>query len=217
MKVKNDFPDVDLTLKKLRRFVQTVEELKEKEEDNEKIKDYESDLVYVDQFIDSIEKYLDCVCNSDARVERMRKSGAEIKDIQDFAESEDKRRTHYHSSIIMSMIMIDRLSQAYGLSRVFDYAEEFSSEYSELIPSTREQKAKMTERARIKRREMGNFGLYIAATVTAGMNREYMISDDEAREFASCESDKSKTNYELHRSVVNSSNKLKGNMRDIVK
>lgn len=217
MKVKNDFPDVELTLKKLRRYVQTLEERREKEQDPEEKEIYELDLKLVDDFIEAVEKYLDSVCNSEYRIERVRQSGVEVKELQDFIESEDKKRTGYHSSIIMNMVMIDRMAVCHGLTKVFDYAEEFEKDFSQLLPTSRQEKSQMTERARIKRREMGNFGLYIAASVTAGMDKDYMISDKEARAFASCESDDIKTDYELHRSVKSTKGKFKRNMNDIIK
>lgn len=214
MKVKNDFPAVDRVLSKLRELVKVSEDKINKNLPDAKLAKLALD--YVDEFIESIGNYLDAVCNTEDRIAKFKNSGADIGEIQEMISSEDAKRTSYHSKIIMTMVMIDRISEKLGVQKVFDYAEEFQGDASRLTPSTAEEKAKMTERERIKRREMGNFGLYIAASVTAGMSREYMISDDEARQFASCEGDTVEVAPVIMKKVKLGSKGLKNNMDNII-
>jgi len=178
--VKNYFPDVDRVLSKLKQYVRFFEEKKGKEIDEDEAKE---NLNEVDEFIEAIQKYLDSVCNDENRIEKFKRQRDSVEEIQQYIEELDNKRTRYHSSIISSMIRIDRIATRNGIAKVFDYAEEFEKEYSALIPNTIEGKQKMTERERIKRRELGNFGLYIAASVTVGLE----MSDKEMRDFASCE------------------------------
>lgn len=215
MKVDNDFPDVDRVLAKLRDFVSYWEQRKNTHPAEKDMCD--SSIKIVDGFIDAIGKYLDSVCNADDRIARFRNTATESKEIQDMVASEDKKRTSYHSEIIINMLMIDRISSRCGRPKVFDYAEEFQENFFALLPSTVEEKSRMSERERVKRRELGNFGLYIAASVTAGMSKEYLISDEEAREFASCEDDKVKASSAIVNKVKAGSKGLKRNMDNLIK
>jgi len=167
----------------------------------------------VEDFINAIQKYLDSVCNAEDRISRARQTCNNTEDIKYVIESEDSNRTRYHSQIITSMILIDRISTLKGLGKVFDYAEEFQNDFASLTPNSIEEKAKMSPRARIKRREMGNLGLYIGASLTAGMSKEFMITDDEAREFASCESDIVNPDRTIYGKVKQSSRKFEDNIR----
>ena len=220
MKVKNDFPKVDKVLIALKQYVEYFENLKVKSTDTKEIKFCENALKQVDTFISAREKYLDSVCNGEDRIRKAKedanRQAISIEELQQIISDEDKRRTNNHSSIIMSMVMIDRIATLKGLNIIFDYAEEFQSDFQKLIPSTPQEKSKMSERERIKRREIGNFGLYIGASVTAGMHRDYMLTDDEARAFASCESDKKNSDFEIQRKVKNSMSSLKGNITNIL-
>lgn len=182
MRVKNDFPDVDRVLSKLRQYVAFFEDKKGKEVDEEDANFY---LEQVDDFISAIENYLDSVCNDEDRIMRFREQHDSPEDIVEYVQDLDNKRTRYHSNIISNMIMIDKVSKMHGLFKVFDYAEEFEDSFVPLTPKTIEQKRQMTERQRIKRREMGNFGLYIAASVTVGLD----MPDKEMRDFASAETE----------------------------
>ena len=215
MEVKNDFPDVDRVLKKLKNYVDFYEERKVTQPSEKAF--CESALQLVDRFIDAIGKYLDSVCNGDDRISKIRNSGADIKEIQEMVSAEDKMRSVNHSEIITTMLMIDRLASKLGQQRVFDYGEEFQDNFFPLIASSVEEKAKMSEKARIKRRELGNFGLYIGASVTAGMSKDHLISDEEAREFASCEGDKQKSSPEIMREVKFGAKGLKNNMNNLLR
>ena len=215
MKVDNDFPDVDRVLRKLKELVRYCEERMNTHPAEKGTCQMAINLV--DGFIDAVGKYLDSVCNGDDRIAKFRNSGADIKEVQDMISAEDRARTLHHSDIIMKMIMIDRVSSVLGLPKVFDYAEEFQDSFSDLTPSTPEEKSKMSERARIKRREMGNFGLYIGASVTAGMQKEHFISDDEARIFASCEDDTVKASPVVLGKVKSSTKSYKKNIDRIIK
>jgi len=213
MKVKNDFPNVDSVLRKLKGFSSYFKDKKRNTQDIEELEDCEFSLSFVESFVNAIEKYLDCVCNEDMRIQKMRENIKNSEELKDAIQNDDNNRTRTHSEIITNMIMIDRMSDLYGLKRVFDYAEEFDKDYSLLTPSTIEEKQKMTERQRIKRREMGNFGLYIAAAVTAGVSREAKdISDNDLREFANCEGDNSKTDSNIFYRVKSHSHSLKRNV-----
>lgn len=215
MRVDNNFPDVDRVLSKLRQYVNSFEE---KKKTNLQAKsDCESALSLVDSFITAVGKYLDSVCNGPDRISKFRNSGTDTKEIQEMISAEDKARSTYHSDIIMNMLMIDRIASRNGLQRVFDYAEEFQDNFFPLIASTVEEKSKMSERARVKRRELGNFGLYIGASVTAGMSKDYLISDKEAREFASCEDDFVKASPEVITKVKLGSYGYKKNMDDMLR
>ena len=136
----------------------------------------------------------------------------------------DEMRTTWHSQIIRNMSIIDNVSKTRGLPKVFDYAEEFENCISKLTPNVKDKKAKanMTERERIKRRELGNFGLYIAASVTVGLD----MSDREMRDFASCEDDNVyKRSDNMREAYYNVQDRLKKlgtkkvtrNMNDMVK
>lgn len=213
MKVKNDFPNVDKVLRKLKEYTTHFRNLQTKTQDKTTIEQCKMALSFVDFFVDSIEKYLDSVCNGDMRIQRVKETSMNDENIKFAIETEDQIRTTRHSSIIESMIWIDRCSEKFGLSRVFDYAEEFQNGYSALVPNTIEEKMEMTERERIKRREMGNFGLYIAAAVTAGVSREASeITDDDLREFANCEGDKVRVDTDIFRRVKSNSHALKRNV-----
>lgn len=214
MKVKNDFPNVDKVLRKLKEFSTHFKELQQTSKEKDEIEDCEFALKFVESFVNSIEKYLDSVCNGDIRIQRIKESTSNIEDIQYAIESEDKMRTLNHSAIITDMAMIDRMADIYGLERVFDYAEEFDKDYTKLTPSSIKEKQQMTERQRIKRRELGNFGLYIAAAVTAGVSREAAeITDDDLREFANCEGDSVKVDTNIFYKVKSNSNALKRNVK----
>lgn len=217
MKVKNDFPNADRVLGKLRGFVQHFETKKQNSQETATVDACDRALKLVDDYINAIERYLDSVCNSEDRIARVRQTANDIEEVQAFIQSEDQTRTTNHSSIIRAMIVIDRIAARNGLSKVFDYAEEFEQDYTKLTPITVQQKSEMTERARVKRREMGNFGLYIAASVTAGINKEFMISDDEARQFAGCESENLRGDIELQRKVKMSAKGLEKNMENIIR
>lgn len=214
MKVDNNFPDVDRVLSKLRQFVKYFDDRKITHPAEKAT--CESALGLVDSFIDAIGKYLDSVCNGPRRIFELRNSAADIKEKQEMISAVDKVRSTNHSDVIMNMLMIDRVASRLGLPMVFDYAEEFQDNFFPLIASTVEEKAKMTERARIKRRELGNFGLYIGASVTAGMNKEYFITDEEAREFASCEDDYIKASPDIIKKVTLGSKGYKNNMKQII-
>jgi hypothetical protein len=63
---------------------------------------------------------------------------------------------------------------------------------------------------------MGNFGLYIAAAVTAGVSREAAeITDEDLREFANCEGDSVKVNTDVFYKVKDNSKALKRNVNVI--
>lgn len=214
MKVKNDFPNVDKVLRKLKELNEYVTKTIEENNENS-IAKYA--LEYIKGFVISIERYLDSVCNADMRIAKVRESTRDSQVIRDAIQEEDKLRSDYHSEIIVNMVMIDRCAEKLGLSRVFDYAEEFQNQYTLLTAHTVEEKARMTERQRIKRREMGNFGLYIAAAVTAGVSREAAeITDDDLREFANCDGDKVSVNTDIFRRVKENSHSLKRNMDIII-
>ncbi|MBR5227054.1 MAG: DUF3232 domain-containing protein [Clostridia bacterium] len=215
MKVKNDFPKIDTVIRKLKDYVRYFErkqeELKTSTDERAK-KQCEFRLKYVDDFIKSIENYLDSVCNGDARIEKFRISTDDIKAIQDAIEQEDRLRTARHSAVITNMIMIDRTCKRENMEMVFDYADEFVDSYSSLLPNSVAEKSRMTERERIKRRELGNFGLYIAASVTAGM----VMEDREIREFANCEGDVPKVDTNTFTKVKDNSKGVKRNMNIIL-
>lgn len=214
MKVNNNFPNVDRVLAKLREFVKVCEARANSSSQDKDI--CKNALGLVDAFVDSIGRYLDSVCNGDDRIARFRSTGPDTKELQEMVAAEDSARTSNHSNIIINMIMIDRIASRLGLQRVFDYAEEFQNDFFSLTPSTPEGKSKMSERARVKRRELGNFGLYIGASVTAGMSKEHLISDEEAREFASCEDDVVKASPEIMQKVKMASRGYKKNMDSII-
>lgn len=214
MRVNNDFPNVDRVLSKLKEFVRCCEQRRVTHPTQQGICD--TGIAKVDEFIDAIGNYLDSVCNGEDRIAKCRNSGADAREIQQMVASEDSRRTLNHSQIIITMVMIDRIASILGIKKVFDYAEEFQADYSSLLPSTVEEKSRMTERQRVKRRELGNFGLYIAASVTAGISKDYMISDDEAREFASCEDDVVKASTAVLRKVKSVSKGVRNNMDNIL-
>ena len=209
MRVKNDFPNVDGVLRKLKEFSQYFQ--------NQGKEDplAETAMQTIEEFINAIQNYLDSVCNAQDRIAKARRT-CNTEDLQYIIESEDSKRTLYHSEIISSMVFIDRLATAVGLKKVFDYAEEFQDSFDQLTPNTVEEKLRMPERARIKRREMGNFGLYIGASLTAGMDKKYMISDDEAREFAGCESDNVDVDTTVYDKVKDTSNKFKRNIAEVL-
>lgn len=214
MKVDNDFPNVDRVLAKLKEFINYCEE---RMKTNPTEQAFLTRAVgFVDDFIDAVGKYLDSVCNGDDRIAKFRNTGADTREVQAMVTEEDRTRTANHSAIIMNMLMIDRIASRFGLQKVFDYAEEFQDDFSVLTPSTVEEKAQMSERARIKRRELGNFGLYIGASVTAGMSREHFINDDEAREFASCEDDTVKASRTVLKKVQASAKGYKSNIESIL-
>ena len=221
MRVKNDFPDVDRVLSKLRNYVRTLEQKKEAEKDPEEKEWIQEDMHYVDDFITAISRYLDSVCNGEDRIERANQQYSEVEDIQAIVKMEDEKRTLYHSNIIRTMMMIDKTALSYGIDKVFDYSGEFTN-FSQLTPNSPEEKSRMSMEARIKRREMGNFGLYIAASVTAGINKNIMLTDDEARTFASCESDniintlQAKTNKEIYDKVKENSKIVRKNIEKIL-
>ena len=214
MRVDNNFPNVDSVLRKLKEYVDFFEERKRTHPEEAQICD--SNLHLVDDFIEAVGKYLDSVCNGDDRISKVRNSGAEPREIREKVAEEDKARTEYHSAIIINMILIDRMAEGQGLRRVFDYAEEFQHDFFSLTPNSVEEKAEMTERQRVKRRELGNFGLYIGASVTAGMSKEHLISDEEAREFASCEDDKVQASQAVMWKVKAASKGYKNNMDQII-
>ena len=217
MRVKNDFPDADRVLSKLKRYVEVLNEKKAQETDEKQKERYSYYLKTVHEFITSVANYLDSVCNSQDRIERARQQYADSADIRQVIQDEDNARSFNHSNIIKTMVLIDRISTKLGCNKIFDYAEEFENNYAELIATNIDEKQRMSERARIKRREMGNFGLYIAATVTAGMNREIMLTDDEAREFASCESDDRAQDIQLYNKVKLGSRGAVKSLEDIIK
>lgn len=215
MKVNNDFPNVDKVLRKLKEFTNFFRE-KQNDCDKTELEDCEFSESLVEEFVGAIEKYMDSVCNADTRIRKIRESTSDLEEIQYAVEREDKMRTNHHSDIITNMIMIDRMADIYKLPRVFDYAEEFDKDFSRLIPSSIEEKKEMTERERIKRREMGNFGLYIAAAVTAGVSREAQnITDDDLREFANCEGDTVNANSDVFYKIKSNSQGLKRNINYI--
>ena len=207
MQVKNNFPNVDKILRKLKEYNEYFMNAGKEE------RVAKTALNTVEDFINAIQKYLDSVCNAEDRISRARQTCNNTEDIKYVIESEDSNRTRYHSQIITSMILIDRISTLKGLGKVFDYAEEFQNDFASLTPNSIEEKAKMSPRARIKRREMGNLGLYIGASLTAGMSKEFMITDDEAREFASCESDIVNPDRTIYGKVKQSSRKFEDNIR----
>jgi len=207
VQVKNNFPNVDKILRKLKEYNEYFMNAGKEE------RVAKTALNTVEDFINAIQKYLDSVCNAEDRISRARQTCNNTEDIKYVIESEDSNRTRYHSQIITSMILIDRISTLKGLGKVFDYAEEFQNDFASLTPNSIEEKAKMSPRARIKRREMGNLGLYIGASLTAGMSKEFMITDDEAREFASCESDIVNPDRTIYGKVKQSSRKFEDNIR----
>lgn len=211
MKVKNDFPKIDTVIRNLKDYVRYFEkkqgELKTSTDERAK-KLCEFSLKYVDEFIDSIQKYLDSVCNGDDRIEKFRMATDDVAQIQDAIEQEDKLRTSRHSAVIKSMVMIDRACKRENMELVFNYADEFIQDYASLMPNTLQEKSKMSERERIKRRELGNFGLYIAASVTAGLT----MDDREIREFANCEGDVPKVDTDVFRNVKAKSSGVKRNI-----
>lgn len=216
MKVNNNFPNVDKVLKKLKEFTNFFREKRNNANELE-LEDCEFAEDFVEKFVSSIEKYLDSVCNADIRIRKIKESTSDIKEVQYAVQREDQMRTGHHSNIISSMIMIDRMADIYKLPRVFDYAEEFDKDFSRLTPSSIEEKREMTERERIKRREMGNFGLYIAAAVTAGVSREAQnITDDDLREFANCEGDTVNANSDVFYKIKSNSQGVKRNINYII-
>ena len=70
------------------------------------------------------------------------------------------------------MTIIDRISEQNGLPKVFDYAEEFEKNVGPLLAQNWKDKQRMNAREREKRREIGNFGLYLAAGVTVGLEMD---------------------------------------------
>ena len=219
MKVENNFPKSDRVLYKLKQFSKFFEEKQKQQISEEEMDDCESAMNAVDNYIDAIERYLDSVCNAEDRISQARKEAEKKGDNEELIyviKREDDRRTVNHSSIILSMTMIDRLAKKYNIEKVFDYAEEFEHESGKIAVMSGEEKAKLTSRERTKRRELGNFGLYIAASVTAGMSKEHMIDDDEAREFANTETGENKSDPEIRRKVKESSINLKRNMERII-
>lgn len=212
MKVRNDFPNVDSVLRKLKEYNSYFRQMQKTSNDEDDLFFAEQALGNVATFIESIEKYLDSACNMESRIQKVKQSTRDTTTIQEFVDDEEDRRTLRHSQVIQNMTLIDKFADLYGLSRVFDYAEEFQQDCSELTPS-REGKKYMSERARIKRREMGNFGLYIAAAVTAGVSREAAeITDDDLREFADCEGDTVKVDTGIFNKVKENSKALKRNV-----
>ena len=220
MKVKNDFPDVDRVLSKLRRYVAFFEEKKGTEIDEEEANE---NLEEVDKFIHAMEKYLDSVCNDEDRIRKFKEKRDSVEEIQNYIVELDNRRTRQHSTIIETMILIDRECRRREMPPVFDYAEEFENNYAVLTPTTQKEKSKMTERQRIKRREMGNFGLYIAASVTVGLD----MPDKEMRDFASAETEVVDSNkaqeirqaYDIVKNRINKSSvsKVSKNMNDMLR
>ena len=182
MSVKNNFPNIDSVLRKLRDYVRFFEQKKGKEIDEEEAND---NLKEVEEFIQAIENYLDSVCNDEKRIAIFKSKRDSREEIQDYIGELDDKRTLYHSHIISKMTIIDRIAQRYGLNKVFDYLEEFEKDTSPLLAIDWRGKKEMSPRAREKRRELGNFGLYIAAGVTVGLE----MSDKEIRDFSSCESE----------------------------
>lgn len=213
MKVENNFPDIDKVLRNLKDFVSFLKESKENSQEELDKEIAEDGLKKVEDFTESISNYLDNICNGPKRIEREKEKTDDLDAIRDFIENEDKKRTSNHSRIIMSMIMIDRYAQMYKRDLVFGYEEEYLKDYSHLIANSPEEKSKMSERDRIKRRELGNFGLYIAAGVTAGLE----LDEKEIRDFASAESDSRKCDPLTLRKVTEKSSGVKTNMDAILK
>jgi len=217
MSVKNNFPNIDSVLRKLRDYVRFFEEKKGKEIDEEEANEY---LGEVDDFINSIEKYLDSVCNDERKLEQFKSKTDSREEIQSYMGELDDKRTGYHSSIISQMAIIDRIAQAFGLNKVFDYLDEFEKNVGPLVASSWKDKSKMSPREREKRRELGNFGLYIAAGVSVGLE----MSDKEIRDFSSCEVELKNEKQEMERSESHKKVKLeykrnlvKNNMKDMLR
>ena len=212
MVVKNDFPNADKVLRKLKYLTEHAKKIKETSNDEIQIKRANRTLDFIKDYIDAISNYLDSVCNADKRIQKKRERTDNKEDLQYFVEEEDRKRTNYHNSIIDSMCMVDRSAVLLGEEKPFDYAEEYTAEYSPLIVSSIEAKKKMTERDRVKRREMGNFGLYIAASITAGLE----MDDREVRSFASCESDNIEVDPVIYNKIVEKSHNVKANMNKAI-
>ena len=217
MSVKNNFPNIDSVLRKLREYVRFFEEKKGKEIDEEEAKE---NLAEVDTFIEAIENYLDSVCNDEKRVEKFKSRTYSREDIQNYISELDDKRTRNHSSIISQIAIIDRIAQTYGLNKVFDYLEEFEKNTAPLLANSWKDKKGMSSRAREKRRELGNFGLYIAAGVSVGLE----MSDKEIRDFSSCEveikNDREKIARRESHAKVKSQHKrnlVKDNMKDMLR
>lgn len=219
MRVENDFPKVDTVLRKLKEFVEFFDKKSQTETDEKEIKKCKFAKYLVEEYTSSIASYLDSVCNAEIRIAQATINSTDLKEVQNLIQEEDKRRTMYHSSVIQTMIQIDTFAQREGIDKVFDFAGEFEKDYNILMPETIEEKKRMPEAARIKRREMGNFGLYVAASITAGIEREdqYRINDDEARNFAACEGELQKTDNDTYMKVRVASKKVKRNMEDIIR
>lgn len=216
MKVKNDFPNVDVVLRRLREFVSFLNEKKEVETDPKQKARCDRYLKEIDEFIENIGNYLDSVCNDDDKIRRAREKES-TEYVRELIVDLDKDRTRYHSSIIKGLVMIDRYSVLMGRDRIFDYSGEYANNYAELTPHSPEEKAKMPIEARVKRREMGNFGLYIAASLTAGMSREERMTDEEARAFASCDSDTVKADATLMAKVKRNMRSYDKNATDVLR
>ena len=204
MSVKNNFPNIDRVIGKLRDYVRFFEEKKGKEIDEDEANEC---LDEVDAFIEALENYLDSVCNDEKKIEQFKAKRDSREEIQEYIGLLYDDRTRYHSDIIRQMVMIDRMAQAYGLNKVFDYAEEFEKDTAPLLANNWEDKKDMDTRAREKRREMGNFGLYIAAGVTVGLE----MSDKELRDFSSCDVETVKEKDEI--SVSDAYNRVKSQYR----
>ena len=215
MKVQNDFPKADTVLRRLREYVSFFQE-KLKTAKGEEAKRYQYYIKHASDYTSAIAAYLDSVCNDEFRIAKVRENAQSREEIQYYIERLDATRTSNHSAVIRTMISIDRTAVKFGLERIFGCAIEYETEWGCLTPSSIDEKKQMTEEQRIKRREMGNFGLYIAASVTAGMSRDYMISDDEARNFADCEGERQKTDSEVYSKVKSTTGTLKKNMEDII-
>ena len=223
MRVENDFPKADKVLRNLRYFVshftKKLEEEKNKpetEKNEREIKKCEIAIRLASDYTSAIANYLDSVCNAEIRIAKARIEEKDPSEIRELIAEEDRVRTNNHSDVIFTMVKIDNFADMEKLDKVFDFAGEFYNDYNVLMPQSIDEKKRMSEAARIKRREMGNFGLYIAATVTAGMDMEHMITDDEARNFASCEGELQKTDDDTYMKIRASSGKVKRNMENIL-
>ncbi len=170
MRAIDSFPNADRVLGKLREFVDTVKKEREKaksENDEERIEDCKWALEEVEHFISSIEKYLDSVCNAPDRINQFKRQANDRQDYIDYASEEDKSRSMHHSSIIESIYFIERYAKKiFNMPEIFGVVEDVNQSYSKLTPMTVDEKRNMSYEDRKKRRFLGNFGLYMAASLT---------------------------------------------------
>ena len=105
----NNFPNIDTVIRNLKSFVTNFKE-KEKESNDERERHIaKMSLETVDDYINSIGRYLDSVCNTDSRIQRFKDKTDDAERIKDYVSELDRDRTRAHSTIISSMAMIDRI------------------------------------------------------------------------------------------------------------